>query len=374
MPSEKVVGAPAASDPIVDGALEAVRAGMEEFHSALATAVEEIRAFLARHKDAGRDPGERVAAELGAFGFGRIDPDRFSTLLAPPESLEATHLRHVERALAILSAAEAKGLGLLRARVPEGGSLQETVERALTEAGRAFGVVRSIAPVLDGRSAALDPTDLENGYPFQLWSRAERAMAPPLVIEVSGSDLRVNGLADFLDGVQKIVLVVRGAAPPAPLARLLSPRVLIVQGSDPAALGRLATFDGPAVAALGSEDLVPFVHDPDLGATYGERISVIDSLPASDSLKRLGSISALQQSADLEHLQELASSLPAVSSPGGPARATPGPSVETGPAAEARPPETPAAPAEPDPVDQLAGWLLQQVDPADAGIDPADAG
>jgi hypothetical protein len=34
------------------------------------------------------------------------------------------------------------------------------------------------------------------------------------VVEVDGGDLQAGGLAEFLDGAQKIVLVVRGPAPP----------------------------------------------------------------------------------------------------------------------------------------------------------------
>ena len=331
-------------DSLITGALEAMRAPAEAFHSSLARAVEDLRAFLTRHRKSPADPEHLVAAELGAFGAGHVDARRFSALLAPPETLETDDLRHVERALETLTAAESRGTDLLRARVPGGGDLRDTVAQTLAEAGRVFGVIRQVAPLLDGCGSALDAGSLPHGYPFSMWSLGERAVAPPLFIDVNGSDLDPAGLSEFLDGAQKIVLVVHGAAPPAPLARLVSPHVLVVQTHEADDLARVASFSGPAISALGSKGLVPFVHDPDAGAAYADRLSV-GELPDLGTLPAIGSLSRFRQSEDLAHLRELATTRPWTSAA----------LASSGAAGQVEQKDI-------DPIDRLAGWLLQQAD------------
>ncbi|MDH3298858.1 MAG: hypothetical protein OEM96_11340 [Gemmatimonadota bacterium] len=324
-------------DSLVDRALGVMHEPAEAFHSALARAIEELRAFVSRHRIPTGDPGQLAALELGAFGEGRVDPTRFAELSTRPAAVESRDLHHVERALETLIAAEAKGTDLLRARVPRGGSLRDVVSQALAETGRVFGVIRRIAPVLDGGGEVIDGGSLPHGYPFALWSRAERAAAPPLFVEVDGADLNVAGLSEFLDGSQKIVLMVQGSAPPAPLAQLLSPRVLVMQTADPTALARVAAMNGPAVVALGTDGLVPFVHDPAAGRCYAERISVQD-LPSAEDLPR----GDFRQAEDVEHLRELATAGSPPSNAAGAPRIAPAQEIHA------------------DSVDRLAGWLLEQ--------------
>lgn len=330
-------------DSLVAAALEAMREPAEAFHSALARAVEDLRAFLARHQGTRSDPEHLAAAELGAFGDGRVDATRFAALVAPPEPVESGDLHHVERALETLAAAKAKGTDLLRTRVSLGGDLRDTVARALADTGRVFGVIRRVIPLLEGRGEVVDAGSLPHGYPFAMWSRAERAVAPPLFVELDGADLGVAGLAEFLDGSQKIVLIVHGTAPPASLAQLLSPRVLVVQTTEPAELVSVATTPGPAIAALGTDGLVPFIHDPAGGTCYAERLSVGD-LPSADTLPA----GDFRQTEDVEHLRELAAArTPVTGSPGSASRGAQADKVDA------------------DPVDRLAGWLLQQANLGD---------
>jgi len=328
---------------LMSAALESMQGPAEAFHSSLARAVEDLRAFLARHRTSRNDPEDVVASELGAFGAGHVDARRFSALLSPPETLDTDDLHHVERALEILMSAEAKGTDLLRARVPSGGDLRDTAIRTLAEAGRVFGVIRQIAPLLDGQGAALDAGSLPHGYPFILWSRGERAVAPPLFIELNGSDLNAAGLAEFLDGSQRIILVVHGTAPPAPLARLVSPHVLVMQTDDVSDLTRVASFEGPAIAVVGSDGLVPFVHEPGAGIGYADRLT-ISEFPESTPSQAVGSQSSFRQSEDLAHLKELANSRSSASQ-------VPASGVAAG-----------AGQGDADPIDRLAGWLLQQAD------------
>ena len=86
-----------------------------------------------------------------------------------------------------------------------------------------FGASRAVELA---RSDLFDP-DQHNHFlstlPFRKWNRAGRQLAPPLVVELEAEDLLPAGLGEFLDGVVKIVLVVKGPTTPAPLARLITP-------------------------------------------------------------------------------------------------------------------------------------------------------
>jgi hypothetical protein len=151
---------------------------------------------------------------------------------------------------------------------------------------------------------------------------------------VNGPDLRAEGLAEFLDGALKVVLVVRGDAPAAPLARLLTPGVFVAQSADGSELARLAAHPGAGVLALVPETAARFVHDPLGGPEWWDRLA-ISRLPDAAPPPRLGGRSAAQQREELAHLAALAR------------RPAPLPA-----------PASPAAPA--DPAGQLAQWLLAQ--------------
>jgi hypothetical protein len=319
---------------------------MEEFQSALVRAVEDVRGFLAGHRAPAGDRSPQVAAQLGAFGAGRIDPARFASLLTVPETLDAERLHRVEKALSHLEALEVRGDELYRTKVPPGGDLRDTVAHALATVGGAFGMIRVVASARDGRSEPLDPADFTHGFPARRWGRSERKMAPPLVVEVRGEDLVVGGLGEFLEGGLEIVLVVEGKTPPAPLARLIAPGVFVVQTTEAAGLAAAMAFDGPVVAAVMPEGAARFTHDPAAGASYGARLTVHEAADP-DALAPVGPLSVFQQAQDLAHLEALVRG-------GAPAGAAAGP-VAAGAAGA----EGPLG-GESTPADRLAGWLLQQ--------------
>ena len=91
------------------------------------------------------------------------------------------------------------------------------------------------------------------------------SLRPPLVIEVEGQDLRPASMAELLEGGQKIVLVVNGPAAPAPLVRLITPGVTVIQTDDPAELSALGAVAGPGIAALMPEGAAKFMHLPGKG-------------------------------------------------------------------------------------------------------------
>jgi hypothetical protein len=335
-------------------ALETVR---ETFHSTLVVTADQVRSYVVAHRSPDPDGGaDRVAGELGPFASGRIDPKKFAELVSEAEGSENVSLEPMERALDALTGLIERGDELHFVRVDPGGDLTEAVGRALAEAGRAFGAARVFEAA---RRGGYDPQTHDAwlaSFPFRLWSRAERQLAPPLAIEVAGGDVRAAGLAEFLDGAQKLVLLIEGESPPAPLVRLVSPGVLVLQTGDPADLKRLSTTEGPAIGAVVPEGAALFAHEP---RTDGEPIRLeIAYLPEEEPRRRLGSLSVFQQR---EELRQLAAMKARSTSPS--AAATPG----AGAPSAAGPVEPTAAAASPadERVDRLAAWLLTQADLSD---------
>jgi hypothetical protein len=212
------------------------------------------------------------------------------------------------------------------------------------------------------RSGRFDPDEhgrLLGPLPFRAWNRFERELAPPVVVEVEPDDLLVAGLGEFLDGLVKLVLVVRGATAPAPLARLVTPGTYVVQTADPAEVHGLAEAPHPGVALLFDEereDQARFVHDPGAGVAPWQRLRIAH-LPARPGVGR-GRTRPLW-SEELEHLETMARE-PA----GGVAPPTGSSDASLG-RAMAAPASGEAASAEPTSADRLAAWLLSQTDLTD---------
>jgi hypothetical protein len=313
-------------------ALAALSRPRAVFHSAVSSAVDELSALLSAQRAPAASRAEHESARLGAFGAGRIDVDRFAGLVSAPASMDAARLARLEEALALLTSFAASGDSLYRIRVQRGVDLRTAVRGALAARGCVF---RTAHEVMLLRAGELPGTPVgDASLQFRHWRRAEKAMAPPLVVDVDGTDMYVAGLADFMDGAQKIVLVVDGPMAPAPLARLITPRTFVMQTTDPAALERLGAYDGPGIAALVPEGCALFTHDPARGASLAQRLTVelLPELP----LRGVAGGSVRQQSDELAWLGELARTAvlqPALS-----------PDVS----------EPDAAPA-----DQLAAWLLR---------------
>lgn len=334
------------SDDRLGPAMEAVAAEREVFRSAMAVTIDELSGLLARRRGSHGEGAARRAAELGALGAGRIDAARFAQLFADEALGDPVDVGAVERALEVLTTLAARGEGLHRVKVPPGRPVAEAVGSALGEAGRAFGAAHVAQLARSGGFRAQEHETLLAGYPFERWSRAERRIAPPLVVEVQGGDLAAGGLAAFLDGSVKLVLLVEGPCPPAPLVRLLTPGVLVLQEEDASEFARLAGHAGPAVAALVPGGAACFVHDP--ASPAGEPRLRLRKLPEAAPTRRVGAISPFQQAEELALLAALgrAEALEAPPSP--------------------RPGD--AAPAEGSPADRLAAWLLRQ-----AGLEGTDA-
>lgn len=324
------------SDARADRALELLRAPIESYRSAVAAAAAELRSRIETQRTPAQARSSRTQAELGSFATGRLNAERFAALLGPTAEGDAIALGRMERAVETLDELLRTGDALFRVDVPSGGDLMAAVTDALARAGRAFGAARAAEAARAGAYAARH-NGLFAAFPFRRWNAAERAIAPPLVVEVDGADLACAGLADLLDGRVRVVLVVRGPAPAAPLAGLISPSVFVAQASDADAVEALAGSDGPGVVALLPEGCARFVHDPTQPA--GERL-VVETMPDSGAVKVVGGVSAFRQREELGRLGWMVAALAV-----GTARTGTG----TGAAAEVV-----------EPADRLAAWLLRQ--------------
>lgn len=336
------------SDDRIALAAEAVAVQAGAFRSALATTIEQVRDYLARHRAPADGPAERCGAELGDFASDRIDTERFGRLFLSADGAEPAAIAPIERALDTLAALTAERDTLFRVTVDEGGNLREAVARTLAHVGRAFGAARVVALSQSDRYRDAEHADLVGAFPFERWNKTERRVAPPLVVVVHGRDLRPAGLVEFLDGAQKIVLIVNGKCPPASLVRLVSPSTFVLQTVDGTGLDRFAGWRGPGVAALVTDSAARFVHDPAAGAALHDRLTVHHA-PRERPRKPLGGISSAQQMEELEQLTALGARPARVPAP-----------------LPAEPESAPARAAPASSADRLAAWLISQADLPDA--------
>ena len=343
MPSDKT------TDERASRAQEVLAKAREDFHSALVATSEELRGLLDAGGASEEARAERTAAELGSFAVGRIDIERFSSFEETGEPVAVTEAPRLEAAFRTLLSLLERGTDLYHIKVEPGSDLRDAVSNGLGRAGRAFGAARTVELSRSGNYDEAMHGGWMDSFPPDLWSRREKQLAPPLVVEIDGTDLRPGGLADFMDGEQKIVLVVRGSAPPAALARLITPGLMVLQTEDAADLTSVAETEGPAIAALVTGDACRFVHLPAVDGGRG-RLTV-QHMPTEEPKRPLGGISAFQQVEGMRHLAALAAgwglSAPEATAPSGDGASAPAPAASA--------------------ADTLAAWILRQADISGTG-------
>ncbi len=325
------------SDPRLQQALAALAQPIAEFRAIMEGAIAQTESFLVAQQASATQRAERAAFSLGPFADGRIDSGAFAALFPPVAFASPDALDALMRALDVLRDVRQRGDALFVVDIPAGGRLGLAVEDALAQAGRAFGAVLLAEVVRGGRYSTASERLLQP-HAFRSWSKVERRFAPPLVVLVNGADLQAGALVAFADGREKIVLVVRGASPPAPLARCITPGTFVLQTKDGGGLDRVAAFNGPAVAAIVPEGAALFMHDPAAGRDPWQRMTV-RHIPAAPKVP-IGGQSAWQMGEDLGLIANLATtpfSVPAADS------SAPAPAVGASDAA-----------------DKIAAWLLGQ--------------
>jgi len=325
------------SDPRLTLALTALAQPIAEFRSIVEGAIAQAEAFLAAQQATAPQRADAAAGALGAFAARRIDSSAFSALFPPVAVASPDALHALERALAILRDVRQRGDALFVVDVPSGHRLGLELEMALVEAGRAFGAV-VLAEVVRGGRYTPEHERLLHPHEFRSWNKTERRFAPPLAVLVDGADLQVGALMDFADGREKIIVVVRGASPPAPLARCITPGTFVVQTVDASGLDRIAAVNGPVIAALVPDGAAVFMHDPSAGKEPWQRMTV-RHIPAAPK-KAVGGQSAWQMSEDLRIVTDLATTPFAVPAAAG---STSAPAVGAA-----------------DATDKIAAWLLGQ--------------
>lgn len=337
------------SDARFAPALLALRGPIDAFRSAVTAA----RAQVSDHLDAHRAPvmGREAlaAAGLGHFAAGRLDAARFAQLFGGARVLAPEDVLRLERCRAALDAIAEAGDKPFALHLPDGAAPEAAVAGALANLGRAFGALLAFQAVKTGTYREDWHGAMLEGIPFDGWNRAERLLAPPLVLSVAGADVDASRLAGFLDGRVRLVLLVRGPMAPAALVSLVTPGVLVAQSDDAAVVSRLAASAGPAVVAVTGAEAARFTHDPAGGARLCDRLAV-ERLPQEAPRAALGRRSAAQQAEQLAQLGALAAAAGAEAMQGA-ERA-----MEATQAAAAMAATT----ADDRAVDALAGWLLQQ--------------
>jgi len=326
------------------------------FRSALALAVEDVRATISERQMAGNGDDDARQVELGQWAAARMNANRFLELTNQTVLIDSDAEAHMQAAFDTLSQLSARGDSLFRVRVATGTNLRDAVASAYEDIGRAFGAARVVEAAKSGTFTEKEHGTLLDGLRYRRWSEAERRLAPPLVVGIDGGDLFVSALAEFLDGDTKIVLHVRGDCPPAPLVRLVNPSTYVVQTRRTRNLDGLAQFDGPGIGALVPEYAAHFTHDPSAGTTLHDRLQ-INQHPVEEPRTRIGGYSATQQVQDLEQLALFAQRMPAPS-----ASPSPKPAAATKAISAAPPPPQATTPDATVPADRLAAWLLQQAD------------
>ncbi len=317
------------SDERVTQALRALAQPIAAYRAAVVSVTERARGHLAAGGGA-----PRLRAELGRFAEGRMDTGRLAEAVHGEAPLDPQARRGIQRALEALHDLTEAGDDIFVANVAPGGKMPRIAAAKLARLGRVFGAARVIELA---RTGAYEPPEHDawlEEFPFDDWNRTERHIGPPLVIEVDGADLRVAALAEFVDGMQKIVIVVRGACAPAPLVRLITPGTFVMQTSDPKELARIAAQPGPAVAALTDSNAAAFVHDPAGGAQAWQRLTVSKS-PGKSPAQALGALSVWEQEEELKQLVAMAQRPPGLATTGNGAHAA-------------------------DPAERLAAWLLER--------------
>ncbi|HET8774243.1 MAG TPA: hypothetical protein VFP80_10645, partial [Thermoanaerobaculia bacterium] len=327
------------SDATALEALHVVSGAIAAYQTRVAAVADRIGHYLAASDES--SGGGVEAEQLGEFASGRIDIERFSALWEEREALDQSERNVLEHAHDLLRDIATRPGDYFITNLQPGARLTATLAHTFADFGRSFGAMMIAEMVRTGRFRTED-FELLHGFPRFRWTRAERGMSPPVIVTLDGADLWAGEVAQYLDGNQKIILVVRPPAPPAALVRLITPGTLVIQSCNVAGLEPLLAVEGPAVAALMPDGAAEFIHRPGSAPSH-ERITI--STKPAGARKGVEGWTTWQQQQELDQLYTLAAA-PVI--------------------AQEKQPQ-PAS----DPADRLASWLLSHSDLSPASIPSA---
>ena len=311
-------------------ALDAVRSRIDQFHSSLIVTSDQVRGLLAGTGKSGDDQNET----LGFFAKGKMNMERFASFAPKALRIEADAESPILAAQQVLKSLLDEGDDLFIIKTEAGRGLGHQLSVKLAHIGRAFAAARVVDLAKNGAYKEDKHAATLERFPYALWNSSERALAPAIVIEVSGEDFKPSAIVPLLDANMKIVFNVTGDASAAALSRVISPRVFVQQETGDDHLEAFTAFKGIAVAAFLPDTAVSFVHDPSAGSTtYARFVSI--AFPKEVRKRAIGGISPAQQAEDYTLLESL--------------------SV---------PPEI-AGEAASDPAGKLSAWLLSQTNLSD---------
>ena len=280
-------------------------ASLGDFRSSLATTVGILRSSLAQVTGDSAKKQEMAEKSLGSFGAGRIDAQLFDKLAVNKATVAAGAGPVIERALDVMVELMDAGDSLNRVKLSEGQNLRCLMSRTLKNIGRAFGAAYAVELAKADMFDESEHAGMFDAYLYKNWSPAQRALAPAIIIELANGSAQTTNLSEFVDGNQKVVLVYGEDCPPAPLARVISPGMFVLQTTDCLGLEDFLSYQGPGIAAVVPQDAARFAHDPRRGTTLSSRMAGVE-LPDAPNFKARGGLSLKQQQEDLAQLQALA--------------------------------------------------------------------
>jgi hypothetical protein len=311
-------------------ALGAIRSRIDQFHAALTLTSQQVRGLLVGSTDTAADQSEA----LGSFAKGKVNMDRFNSFAPKARRIGPDAEAPVRAAQEVLKSLLAQGDDLFIIDLDEGKGLGHSLSVRLASIGRAFAAARIVDLARNGAYKEDKHAATLERFPYAHWNSSERALAPALMVNVSGEDFKPSSVVPLLDTNMKIIFNVSGDAPAAALSRVISPGVFVQQITGEPDLKAFSEYKGIAVAAFLPETAVSFIHDPSAGSTTYERFVSI-TFPKEVRKRPIGGISPAQQAEDYTLLESL--------------------SV---------PPEI-AGEAATDPAGKLSAWLLSQTNLAD---------
>ena len=282
-------------------ALEALRPRIDLFRSALTVTINQVQGLLAGSGNTSDDQ----SAALGKFAQGKMDLDRFASFAPKAARIDAEAEKPIRTAQNVLKSLLAQGDNLFILKTEAGKGLGHQVSVKLAQIGCAFAAARVVDLAKNGAYKEDKHAATLTRFPYAVWNSSERALAPALLVELSGADFKPSAIVPLLDTNMKIVFNVSDDAPAAALSRVISPGVFVQQETGEASLDAFSAFKGIAVAAYLPDTAVSFVHDPSSGSTiYDHFVSL--TFPKEVRKRAIGGNSPSQQAEDYTLLESLA--------------------------------------------------------------------